>query len=1382
VPEAATLTATDNCDVAPVVTYKEVRTDGVCPSTYTLTRTWTATDACSNSASKTQVIKVQDTTAPVLSEAPADATVECNAVPVAATLTATDNCDAAPVVTYKEVSTDGACPSNYTLTRIWTATDACSNSSSKTQVITVQDKKAPVLSEAPTDITVESNAVPTAATLTATDNCDAAPVVTYTEVRTDGNCPNNYTLTRTWTATDACGNSSSKTQIIKVQDTAAPVLSDAPADVTVECNVIPDAATLTASDYNSTVIPVTYTEVRTNGVCPSTYTLTRTWTATDACGNSSSKVQVIKVQDTTAPILSEAPADVTVECNAVPVAATLTATDNCDVAPVVTYSEVRTDGVCPSTYTLTRTWTATDACGNSASKVQVIKVQDTTAPILSEAPADVTVECNAVPEAATLTATDNCDVAPVVTYKEVRTDGVCPSTYSLTRTWTATDACGNSASKTQVIKVQDTKAPILSEAPADVTVECNAVPVAATLTATDNCDAAPVVTYKEVRTDGVCPSTYTLTRTWTATDACNNSASKTQVIKVQDTTAPVLSCPPSQTVFVDVDKNFATVTIASPTVTDNCGQVKYSNDFNHTMNASGQYPIGTTTVTWTATDECGNTTSCKQTITVVDNQNPLFTKCFTGQNVSFTSQSGVYTYTIKGTGWDATATDNDALASLTYDMTGATTGSGTTLDNAILNVGLTNIKWTATDKSGNTTVCEYAITVIYGNVPPIAVDDNVSTPEDITATGNVLANDTDPDVTNVLTVTGFVWNGTTYSPGTATSAEGTLTLNANGGFTFVPTLNYNGTVPAITYMISDGVGGTASAKLIITVTAVNDAPVARPDVYTTPEDTPVSGNVLANDSDVDGDPLSVANIVVGEKVYTTPASVNVSSTGTLVAAANGAFTFTPALNFNGKVPTVFYRATDGSAVVSSTLDITVTAANDNPVANADVKSTPEDTPLNDNVLTNDADVDGDPLTVTGFTIGGTAYSAGATATMTGIGTIIINTNGSYTFTPMANYNGSVPVITYNISDGNGGTASGTLTITVTSVSDPPVAVNDNVTMIQNTSTTINVLSNDSFGPDGPSTTAITATSAAHGTVTVNNGGTPNNPTDDKIVYTPTTGYTGSDSFTYTIAASNGLTSTATVTITVRPYTDMMTFNKRSTSPVNNGDGTVNWKYTISVTNKLTTDSITSIHITDDLSRVILSPMEFRVVGITATGKLKANGLFDGVTRTNVLLDGSAVAPNSTEEITIEVHTTLNRFFGTVYNQAVLDGSSRTTGAISNVLSDDPSNTEGAFPRPTKTEIPEILIIPDAFTPNQDGHNDKFTIIHSSRITISLEVFNRWGNKVYESNDYQNDWDGKGSGHLLGQNLPSGTYYYIIVIRNTETNKVEKLASYITLRR
>ena len=379
-----------------------------------------------------------------------------------------------------------------------TATNAV-GTSILTFYVTVIDTTAPVFVETlPVAITVECDSVPDAVVLTVTDNCDT-PVVDLTEVRTNGLSANNYTLTRTWTATDVAGNSASKSQVITVQDTTAPVLSAAPADVTVECDSVPDAVVLTVTDNCDTPV-VDLTEVRTNGLSDNNYTLTRTWTATDVAGNSASKSQVITVQDTTAPVLSAAPADVTVECDSVPDAVVLTVTDNCDT-PVVDLTEVRTNGLSANNYTLTRTWTATDVAGNSASKSQVITVQDTTAPVLSAAPADVTVECDSVPDAVVLTVTDNCDT-PVVDLTEVRTNGLSDNNYTLTRTWTATDVAGNSASKSQVITVQDTTAPVLSAAPADVTVECDSVPDAVVLTVTDNCDT-PVVDLTEVRTNGL---------------------------------------------------------------------------------------------------------------------------------------------------------------------------------------------------------------------------------------------------------------------------------------------------------------------------------------------------------------------------------------------------------------------------------------------------------------------------------------------------------------------------------------------------------------------------------------------------------------------------------------------------------------------------------------------------------------------------------------------------------------------------------------------------------------------------------------------------------------------------------------------------------------
>ena len=381
--------------------------------------------------------------------------------------------------------------------------------------------------------------VPTPASPTASDDCDTAPTISFTEARTDGNCPGNYTLTRTWTATDHCGNSSSQSQVITVTDTEAPVLADVPSDISVSCGEVPAPASPTASDDCDTAPTISFTETRTDGNCPGNYTLTRTWTATDHCGNSSSQTQVITVTDTEAPVLASVPSDISVSCDEVPAPASPTASDDCDTAPIITFNEVRTDGNCPGNYTLTRTWTATDHCGNSSSQAQVITVTDTEAPVLAGVPSEIAVSCDEVPAPASPTASDDCDGAPIITFNEERTDGNCPGNYTLTRTWTATDHCGNSSSQTQVITVTDTEAPVLVGVPSDVAVSCDEVPAPASPTASDDCDTNPTIVFNEERTDGNCPGNYTLTRTWTATDHCGNSSSAVQVITVTDTEAPV---------------------------------------------------------------------------------------------------------------------------------------------------------------------------------------------------------------------------------------------------------------------------------------------------------------------------------------------------------------------------------------------------------------------------------------------------------------------------------------------------------------------------------------------------------------------------------------------------------------------------------------------------------------------------------------------------------------------------------------------------------------------------------------------------------------------------------------------------------------------------
>ncbi len=145
-----------------------------------------------------------------------------------------------------------------------------------------------------------------------------------------------------------------------------------------------------------------------------------------------------------------------------------------------------------------------------------------------------------------MSATDNCDNDVDVTFKETKTDGSCPGNYVLTRTWTATDDCGNSTSGSQVITVRDNSKPVLVGVPSDIAADCDDVPAAASgVSATDNCDNDVDVTFKETKTDGACPGNYVLTRTWTATDDCGNSTSGSQVITVRDNSKPVLVGVPS---------------------------------------------------------------------------------------------------------------------------------------------------------------------------------------------------------------------------------------------------------------------------------------------------------------------------------------------------------------------------------------------------------------------------------------------------------------------------------------------------------------------------------------------------------------------------------------------------------------------------------------------------------------------------------------------------------------------------------------------------------------------------------------------------------------------------------------------------------------------
>lgn len=407
----------------------------------------------------------------------------------------------------------------------------------------------------------------------------------------------------------------------------------------------------------------------------------------------------------------------------------------------------------------------------------------------------------------------------------------------------------------------------------------------------------------------------------------------------------------------------------------------------------------------------------------------------------------------------------------------------------------------ANDGITNSGVATVSITVTPKNDAPMAANDSYTTAEDTTfnvSAPGVLSNDSDADgdPLKAILVSG--------------PAHGTLTFNTNGGFSYSPTNNYVGG-DTFTYRANDGTTNSGVATVTITVTPLNDPPIAVDDSYIVNEDTirnVPSPGILANDSDPDGNAI-IGLLVAG------PAH------GALILGTNGNFTYQPVSNYTGS-DSFTYRAFDGQTNSNiARVSLTINPVNDRPVAVNDAYTTPEDTALNisvPGVLTNDSDADGDALTVM------------LTSSPTH-GTLTISTNGGFTYAPTNHYNGP-DSFTYRAFDGTTNSANlATVTITVTPVNDAPVAVNDSYTTPEDTTLNIaapGVLSNDSDA-DGDALKAILVTGSAHGTLILSTNGS--------FSYTPSINFTGPDSFTYRANDGQSNSGMATVSITVTPLND-----------------------------------------------------------------------------------------------------------------------------------------------------------------------------------------------------------------------------------------------------
>jgi len=610
--------AQDDCGNV-TVTFNDAVT-AVCGGSKIIARTWTASDLCGNSASAVQTITVRDTTPPTLGlpqnlvlECPADTRTNVTGVPVAQ-----DACGSV-AVSFSDVVSN-TCGGAQVIARLWTAVDECGNSTNGLQTITVRDTNPPslvlpanVVLECPADTGTNATGL-----ATAVDGCGSV-TITFSDSVTD-DCGGSKAIARTWTATDECGNSTNGVQLITVHDTTAPSLN-VPADLVLECPT--DTTTnrtgmATAQDGCGSVT-VTFSDIVSNS-CGGTKVISRLWTATDECGNSTNRMQTITVRDTTPPALS-VPGNIVLECPTEPttnLTGVAVAQDACG-SVAVSFSDL-VSNICGGAKMVYLTWTAVDASGNATNGLQTITIQDTTPPVLT-APQDLVLECPAdttTNRTGVATAQDGCGTV-TVRYSD-GVSNVCGGAKVIRRLWTATDQCGNSTDALQTITVQDTTPPslvcpsdLVLECPADTRTNATGVPIIQ-----DTCGSV-ALRYTDTVTNG-CGGSKVISRLWTATDQCGNSTNGVQTITVRDTTPPAIKLPAN--LVLECPGDTRTNVTGVPIVQDGCGSstVTYSDVVTNGCGATR-----TVLRLWTATDQCGNTTNGLQTIAVVDTKPPKIT-------------------------------------------------------------------------------------------------------------------------------------------------------------------------------------------------------------------------------------------------------------------------------------------------------------------------------------------------------------------------------------------------------------------------------------------------------------------------------------------------------------------------------------------------------------------------------------------------------------------------------------------------------------------------------------------------------------------------------------------------------------------------------------
>jgi gliding motility-associated-like protein len=991
-------------------------------------------------------------------------------------------------------------------------------------------------------------------------------------------------------------------------DQTAPSIT-CPADQTVAltaaCNYALLSYTSLATTADNCDASVTVTQSPAVGTVI-TGTTTVTLTATDDAGNFTTCTFQVTPTDQTAPSIT-CPANQTVAftaaCNYTLLNYTGLATtaDNCDASVTVTQSPAVGTVI---TGTTTVTLTATDDAGNFTTCTFQVIPTDQIAPSIT-CPADVSVSsdagvCEADVIVAPIVATDNCGIATIVNdYNGTSNASDIYPTGTTTVNWTVTDNAGNTTTCSMTVTVSDEEAPTIT-CPADVfqstdTGTCEATVTVPAITASDNCTVDTIVN-DFTGTDnasGVYPIGST-TVTWTVNDIYGNVSECSMTVNVTDDELPLVTCTADINQTADAGICGADIIVDGITATDNCGIESITNDFTGTDNASGVYPVGTTTVIWTITDIHGNESSCSTVVTVTDAENPVIT-CPADAAVSTDADMCDALVVID----PISATDNCGIATIANDYTGTEDASAT------YPAGTTIVTWTVTDIHGNSSTCETTVTVADIQLPSITCPADVTLDNELGLCGATVVMEVPETSDNCgvdTTINDF--NGTGDASG------------------FYPVGTNN-----VIWTATDANGNIATCTVVVQINDIEAPEIICPADITQNNDSGQCGAIVNYTL-----PIGIDNCADAQTVQ-------------LAGIAPGGL-FPVGTTINN------FEVTDASGNTSVCSFSVTVVDNEQPVIEC-----PEDL-----VVSNDPGLCGAVLT---FTDPDVTDNCGTVT--------IVQTAGP---TSGSEFPVGVTTLAFQATDSNGNVSNCTYTVTVNDTEFPVIVCPDNITTIE----PIVVYELPEFSDNcGATITLIDGLESGdvfpHGITVV----------------------------TYAVTDDAGNSTICSFEILV------------NTPPV-----------------------------AEDDDATFTEESGILVIDVTANDS-DPDG--DDFTITSASAQNGIVTINNDGTISYNVNSTL--FCG--------------TDTISYVICDVYDACDSAVVLVEVECFLEVLI-PEGFSPNGDGVNDFFEILGLEDYRENkLTVFNRWGHKVYEAENYLNDWGGWSDGPLtLGDGiLPKGTYFYVL---------------------